>query len=77
MIPLPGSSYVTSMIYSESQLIHLYGKRHKARTLENLSGGNVQLTSEEKAEIDQVVDEFEVKGDRYGGQDPKAIHLWG
>ena len=51
--------------------------RHKTRTLENLTGGNVQLTLEEKAEIDQVVNDFEAKGDRYGGQDPKAIHLWG
>lgn len=50
---------------------------HKTRTLENLAGGSVELEPEEKAEIDKLVEEFEVKGDRYGGQDPKTLHLWG
>ncbi len=50
---------------------------HETRTLENLAGGNVELTAEEKTEIQALVNEFEVKGDRYAGQDAKALHLWG
>ena len=41
------------------------------------AGGDVELTEAEKAEIWKLIDEFEVKGDRYYGMDPKAMHLWG
>lgn len=47
------------------------------RTLENTSAADHELTEEEKAEIWQLVNGFEVKGDRYFGLDPKAMNLWG
>jgi hypothetical protein len=34
------------------------------------------LTSEEASEITAAVNSFDVKGDRYFGDD-KALHLWG
>ncbi|KAJ3483334.1 hypothetical protein NLI96_g6381 [Meripilus lineatus] len=59
------------------KVIPLPGSSHKTRTLENLYGGNVELTSGEKAELDKLIEEFEVKGDRYFGADPKTTFLWG
>lgn len=47
------------------------------RTLENLQGGGIKLTPEEKEEIQGIIDKFEVKGDRYNGQDNSVLHLWG
>ena len=47
------------------------------RTLENVQGGDIKLSQEEQTEIQNIIDKFEVKGDRYGGQDPKVLHLWG
>jgi len=53
------------------------GSSNKKRTIENLAGGDIELTEEEKEQITKIVEEYEVKGDRYGGQDPKQIMLWG
>lgn len=47
-----------------------------ARNLENLTGGALDLTPEERAEIDKIVNSFEVKGDRYAGG-PEQSMLWG
>lgn len=47
------------------------------RTLENVQGSDVKLTPEEKTEIQDIINKFEVKGDRYTGQDSKVLHLWG
>ncbi|KAI0060339.1 aldo/keto reductase [Artomyces pyxidatus] len=48
------------------------------RTLENLEGGNVELSAEELAEIDAVMDEHEVKGGRYVDEVPNTVlGLWG
>ncbi|KAI0796124.1 aldo/keto reductase [Abortiporus biennis] len=59
------------------KVLPLPGSSRKERTLENLAGGDVELTSEEKADIDKIINEFEVKGSRYMGTDPKALLLWG
>ena len=48
----------------------------KERTLENLAGGDVQLTETDVAEINEVLARHEVKGDRYFGN-AEAAHLWG
>ena len=50
---------------------------HAKRTLENISAGDIELSESDKAEVWKVINEFEVKGDRYFGADPKAMHLWG
>ncbi|KAK7693340.1 hypothetical protein QCA50_002908 [Cerrena zonata] len=59
------------------KVIPLPGSSNAKRTLENVKGGNIKLTEEEQAEIQDIIDKFEVKGDRFGGQDPKVLHLWG
>ncbi|CAL1704362.1 unnamed protein product [Somion occarium] len=59
------------------KVIPLPGSSNVKRTLENIGGGNVELTKEEKAEIQKIIETFEVKGDRYTGMDPKVLHLWG
>lgn len=51
--------------------------RKAPRTIENSHGADVKLSAEETAEIWKLIDSFEIKGDRYYGMDPKAMHLWG
>jgi len=57
-------------------VIPLPGSSHKKRTLENLAGGNVLLSEQDMAEINDAISKHEVKGDRYFGK-PEMAHLWG
>ncbi|EPT06152.1 hypothetical protein FOMPIDRAFT_1021199 [Fomitopsis schrenkii] len=57
-------------------VVPLPGSSKKERTLENLAGGDVELTAADLAEINDVIAKHEVKGDRYFGN-PEAAHLWG
>jgi len=58
------------------KVIPLPGSSHVKRTKENLGGGDVILTADEKAELDKLIAEYKVHGDRYFGDD-NAAHLWG
>ncbi|OCH95019.1 aldo/keto reductase [Obba rivulosa] len=58
-------------------VLPLPGSSHKKRTLENLAGGDFELTPEEEAEINAAISRHEVKGARYTDADPKVLHLWG
>lgn len=49
--------------------------RRKERCLENLAGGDVVLSQEEKEEIARVLEEHPVKGGRYFGHE--VNWLWG
>ena len=72
VIPLTGSSYVSRQIlFCEKQVLNLQC-RNKGRTLENLAGGDVQLSADEISAIEKLMDL--VKGDRYYGND-KMAHL--
>jgi hypothetical protein len=61
---------------------HIYfGAHHEnskaTRTLENIKGGSVELTAEDKEEVAKALTEFEVKGHRYrDGVPPAAMGLW-
>ncbi|PCH38101.1 aldo/keto reductase [Wolfiporia cocos MD-104 SS10] len=57
-------------------VIPLPGSSTKKRTLENLSAGEIVLTDTEKAEIGKILTDYEVKGDRYFGDDAMA-YVWG
>ncbi|KZT44066.1 Aldo/keto reductase [Sistotremastrum suecicum HHB10207 ss-3] len=57
-------------------VLPLPGSSKASRTLENLSAGDIQLSSAEFAEIQKVIDGHEVKGHRYFGEGINA-HLWG
>lgn len=50
--------------------------RNAKRTLENTYSADTKLTQEELDAIWEIINSYEVKGDRYHG-DPKAMHLWG
>jgi len=50
---------------------------HAKRTLENLGAGNIDMTPEDIAEINDVIENNEVRGDRAFGIGDKAAHLWG
>lgn len=51
---------------------------HASRATENTTAGSIVLTSEEKAEVDNAIAEFEVKGHRYSDAVPAAaMALWG
>ncbi|KAF5325869.1 hypothetical protein D9611_000977 [Ephemerocybe angulata] len=54
----------------------LPGSSKASRALENLEAGDIKLSDKDFAETTRIIDEFEVKGDRYYGDD-KAAHLWG
>ncbi|KAF8264001.1 NADP-dependent oxidoreductase domain-containing protein [Lactarius quietus] len=48
------------------------------RTLENIAGGDVELSSEELSEIDRVLSSHAVKGGRYIDTVPdEKLYLWG
>lgn len=52
--------------------------RRATRTIENTAAADVKLSEEESKEVWNVVNTYEVKGNRYfDGLDPKAMHLWG
>ena len=53
-------------------------RRNAKRTLENIAGGDVELSSEELSEIDHVLSSHAVKGGRYVDAVPdEKLHLWG
>jgi hypothetical protein len=46
--------------------------------LENLTAGDVELSTEDLAEIAQLMEKYPRKGGRYVDSIPeKALHLWG
>lgn len=59
------------------KVIPLPGSSNAKRTIGNTTAADYVLTTEESAEIGKIIDSYEVKGDRYFGLDPKAMHLWG
>ncbi|KIP02541.1 hypothetical protein PHLGIDRAFT_291020 [Phlebiopsis gigantea 11061_1 CR5-6] len=59
------------------KVIPIPGSSSAMRTLENTYAADEYFAPEELAEIWKIIDEYEVKGDRYFGLDPKAMNLWG
>jgi hypothetical protein len=54
------------------------GRRNAKRTLENIAGGDVELSSEEFSEINRVISSHEIKGGRYFDAVPdEKLGLWG
>lgn len=61
-----------------AHVIPLPGSSNKKRTLENLAGGDIELSPEELAEIDKVFETHTVKGSRFIDEIPdEKLHLWG
>ncbi|OCH92310.1 aldo/keto reductase [Obba rivulosa] len=59
-------------------VIPLPGSSNKKRTLENLEGGNIDISSEELKEIEQILQTHRVKGERYfGAEKNEQLYLWG
>ncbi|KAI0363829.1 aldo/keto reductase [Pilatotrama ljubarskyi] len=58
------------------KVLPLPGSSRKERNLENLAGGDVILTEEEKKEIAHVLETHPVKGGRYFDDEHDAL-LWG
>ncbi|KAG1754497.1 NADP-dependent oxidoreductase domain-containing protein [Suillus lakei] len=54
-------------------VIPLPGSSHAKRTLENCAGGDIELSTEDIAEINSVISAADVKGNRYAHQ----AYLWG
>lgn len=54
-------------------VIPLPGSSHAKRTRENCAGGDIELSTEDIAEINSVAGAADVKGDRYAHQ----AYLWG
>jgi pyridoxine 4-dehydrogenase len=60
-----------------SHIIPLPGSSNVKRTLENLSAGDVELSTEDLGEIAQLLEEYPRKGARYvGGEADEKLHLW-
>ena len=75
VVPLPGSSCV---LISPLMPQHSRRGRNAKRTLENIAGGNVDLSSDDLNEIDGVLSSHAVKGGRYFDTVPdEKLHLWG
>lgn len=60
-----------------SHVIPLPGSSNAARVIENTRAADIKLTEEESSQVWDIINSYEVKGDRYYGADPKAMHLWG
>ncbi|KZT67695.1 Aldo/keto reductase [Daedalea quercina L-15889] len=74
---LPSSQLAIAWVAHLGQhVLPLPGMSSKKRTLENLAGGDVVLTKEDLKDIDEVVEKYPVKGDRYFGDDNRLL-LWG
>lgn len=58
------------------RVIPLPGSSNAKRTIENTYSADTKLTQEEQDAIWEIINSYEVKGDRYHG-DPKAMFLWG
>jgi len=59
-------------------VVPLPGSSNAKRTLENIAGGNVELSDEDLSEIDRVLSSHAVKGGRYVDTVPdEKLHLWG
>lgn len=58
-------------------VIPLPGSSKEVRTKENLAGGEKDVSPEEMAEIEKILADNPVKGDRYFGLSDKEMHLWG
>jgi len=58
-------------------VVPLPGSSNKKRTIENLAGGDIDLTADELADIKKTLAENPVVGDRYWGSSDKEAHLWG
>lgn len=48
-----------------AKVVPLPGSSKKSRTLENFAAGSIQLSAEEKKELDLAVKNFVIAGDRY------------
>jgi len=60
-----------------SHIIPLPGSSNVKRTLENLGAGDVELSTEELAEIAQLLEKYPRKGARYiDGVEEDKLHLW-
>ncbi|TFK29153.1 aldo/keto reductase [Coprinopsis marcescibilis] len=57
-------------------VVPLPGSSKATRTLENLAAGDIQLSTEDFAEITNIVENGEIKGDRYFGLPEEAMGLW-
>ena len=58
-------------------IVHWSLRRRKERTLENLAGGDVILTEEEKQEVAHILETHPVKGGRYADDPSTDALLWG
>jgi len=60
-----------------SHIIPLPGSSNVKRTLENLGAGDVELSTEDLAEIGQLLEKYPRKGTRYiDGVEEENLHLW-
>jgi pyridoxine 4-dehydrogenase len=58
-------------------VVPLPGSSKKERTIENLGGVDIQLSPEELQEIDEILNNFSVKGGRYVDAMAAQMFLWG
>lgn len=71
---------IRSIIGNNLTVIDIVGgiiNRNKKRTLENLEGGDIELTPEELQEIDEVLNTHTIAGGRYIDELETRFNLWG
>jgi len=73
----PGQISIAWVSHLGKNVIPLPGSSKANRTLENLAGGDIDLTEEDLQEINKGIETIDVKGDRYYGLSDKEMHLWG
>ncbi|GJE88503.1 aldo/keto reductase [Phanerochaete sordida] len=59
------------------KVIPMPGSRNAKRTIKNAYSADTKVTKEDSDAIWQIINNYEVKGDRYFGVGPQAVHLWG
>ncbi|KAI0337069.1 aldo/keto reductase [Trametopsis cervina] len=57
-------------------VVPLPGSSHPKRTTENTLSGDIELSEEDKKAIWDLINNHEVKGDRYFGIGSVPLHLW-
>ncbi|KAJ3509019.1 hypothetical protein NMY22_g16434 [Coprinellus aureogranulatus] len=72
----PGQLAIAWVAALGSHVIPLPGSSKASRTLENLGAGDLKLSDADLAEVNNVLNSHEVKGDRQFGMDEKELNLW-
>lgn len=61
----PGQVALAWLLHQKPWIVPIPGTKKKERLMENMSAAYVELSEEDFAELDRILDQFTVQGERY------------